>query len=180
MIGITLQMCHKCSRTRKPTIASSQAKSDTSLVCKCPIKAFLPTKLNKTRNQKSTNCSPHSASTQHTHPANPSQRPRNPDLSTVSISNNIPFRPRTNRLRAHHKRRRIRTAVGARRNQIARAGTEPTKRSARRVQSAVLAADFGRRHASNSPEARKAVEGYKRPCACARADVVGLTLREVG
>jgi hypothetical protein len=140
-------------------------------MCERPIRKRFPTLFSKTQNQNSTNCSPHSAYTQHIHPANPSQRPRNPDLPTVSVSDYIPFRPCTNRLRAHHKRRRIRTAVSPRRNQIARAATEPTKRSARRVQSAVLAADFGRRHASNSPEAREAVEGYKRPCACARADV---------
>jgi hypothetical protein len=179
VIGITLQISHKCSRTRKPAIVSSQVRYITHV--RTPDrKAIFSTYSSKTRNQKPTNCSLHSASTQHIHPTNPSQRPRNPDLATISVSNNIPFRPRTNRLRAHHKRRRIRTAVGPRRNQIARAGTEPTKRSARRVQSAVLAADFGRRHASNSPDAREAVEGYKRLCACARADVVGLALREVG
>jgi hypothetical protein len=172
-------MCHKCSRTRKPTIASSQVRYIAHV--QTPDRKLLFSKyFSNKRNQQSTNCSPHSASTQHIHLANPSQRPRNPDLPTVSVSNNIPFRPRTNRLRAHHKQRRIRIAVGPRRNQIARAATEPTKRSARRVQSAVLAADFGRRHASNSPDAREAVEGYKRLCACARADVVGLALREVG
>jgi hypothetical protein len=65
VIGITLQMCHKCSRTRKPTIASSQVRYITHV--RTPDrKTLFPTYSSKTRNQNSTNCSPHNTSTQQT------------------------------------------------------------------------------------------------------------------
>jgi hypothetical protein len=51
VIGITLQMCHKRSRTRKPTIASSQVRYITHVQTP-DKKALFPTYLSKTRNQK--------------------------------------------------------------------------------------------------------------------------------